>query len=205
MPPLTVPPAAPAVPILITCPTAGPFLLHSGDQLVGPAGVQAEFGLNEAASTLSGVVSTESVGSRMLTFTAVDMPGNQASHNCTYAVVYDFDGYYRPAERPPALNTVKAGGAVPIRFGLAGDQGVDIFTTGYPALQPVACDSLRQRPAPGDLAGRVPVQISRLKYVAGTGWYHAVWKTDKAWAGSCGALVIQLDDGKEHMAYFQFR
>ena len=141
----------------------------------------------------------------MLTFTATDMSGNQASHNCAYAVVYDFEGYYRPVEPPPALNTVQAGRAVPIKFSLAGDQGVDIFTTGYPALQSVACDSLRSRPAPGDLAERQPVQISGLKYVPGTGWYHAVWKTDKAWGGSCGALVIQLDDGTEHLAYFKFR
>ena len=119
--------------------------------------------------------------------------------------MYDFDGYYRPVERPPALNTVNAGGAVPLEFDLAGNQGVEIFATGYPALQPVACESLRSRPAPGDLAWRQPVQIRGLKYVPGTGWYRAIWKTDTAWAGSCAALVIQLDDGTEHMAYFQFR
>jgi hypothetical protein len=204
VPPLALPPAPSPVPILINCPAAGPFLLHSGDQIIGPAGVEAEFGLDEDESTLSGVIPTESIGAKILTFTAVDMAGNQASLNCTYDVVYDFDDYYPPVDRAPTLNVVKAGRSVPLIFSLAGDQGVDIFATGYPALLPVDCDSLRFRPDPGELEGMQKVEIIGLKYLPWTGWYHAVWKTEKAWAGSCGALVIRLDDGTEHMAYFQF-
>jgi hypothetical protein len=91
--------------------------------------------------------------------------------------------------RRPGRST---GGAVLLKFSLAGD----------PALEPVACDSLRSRPAPGDLAGRQPMQIRGLKYAQGTGWYHAVWKSGKAWEGRCGAPAIQLDDRTEQMAYF---
>ena len=40
---------------------------------------------------------------------------------------------------------------------------------------------------------------------ATTGWYSIIWKTEKAWAGTCRALVLQLVDGTEHLAYFQFR
>jgi len=54
------------------------FLLGSGEHPVGPAGVDASVsGLDEALSTLSGVVSTESVGAKLLTFTAFDLAGNQ--------------------------------------------------------------------------------------------------------------------------------
>jgi hypothetical protein len=42
-------------------------------------------------------------------------------------------------------------------------------------------------------------------YAQGNGWYGIVWKTDRAWAGGCRALVIQLVDGTEHQAYFQFQ
>jgi hypothetical protein len=56
-----------ATPPVLTCPAAGPFLLHSGEHSVGPAGVDASVsGLNEAASTLSGAVTTESVGLKTL-------------------------------------------------------------------------------------------------------------------------------------------
>jgi hypothetical protein len=44
-----------------------------------------------------------------------------------------------------------------------------------------------------------------LSYDAESGWYNIVWKTDKAWSGTCRALVIQLVDGTEHSAYFQFK
>ena len=35
--------------------------------------------------------------------------------------------------------------------------------------------------------------------------YTYVWKTDKAWAGTCRQLVVQLTDGTFHRATFDFR
>jgi len=31
-----------------------------------------------------------------------------------------------------------------------------------------------------------------------------VWKTDSAWAGTCRQLLVTLNDGTQHIAYFQF-
>jgi hypothetical protein len=36
---------------------------------------------------------------------------------------------------------VKAGSAVPVKFSLSGDQGLNIFEAGYPKSQQIACDS----------------------------------------------------------------
>jgi hypothetical protein len=35
--------------------------------------------------------------------------------------------------------------------------------------------------------------------------YHYVWKTDKAWAGTCLALEVKLIDGSGHLAYYLFK
>jgi hypothetical protein len=191
-----------ATPPLITCPAAGPFLLGSGDQAVGPAGVDASVcGLDEAASTLSGVVPTDRVGPRILTFTAVDLAGNQASRDCPYAVIYDFGGFYPPVEPAPALNEARAGSAVPLKFSLAGDHGPDAIAPGFPASQPVACDTLQPI---GPAEPIKPAGQSGLTYDGQSGRYHMLWKTEKAWAGTCRVLSLALADGTVHRAYFTF-
>jgi hypothetical protein len=192
-----------ASPPVLTCPAAGPFLLHSGEHTVGPAGVDASVsGLDEAASTLSGTVTTERVGPKTLTFTAVDLAGNSASQECSYKVIFDFGGFYPPVESAPTLNMVKAGQAAPLKFSLAGDQGLDVIAAGYPASRPVQCVTLE--PA-GPLVATQPPGNSGLRYAAGNGEYVYVWKTDKAWVSTCRLLLLRLVDGTEHKAYFQFK
>ncbi len=186
----------------LTCPVAGPFLLHSDEHAIGPAGVDASVsGLDEAASTLTGIVTTGSVGPKPLTFTAFDLAGNSASLECSYNVIFDFGGFYPPVEPMPALNSAEAGSAVPLKFSLAGDQGLEILAAGFPATQQVACDTLLPV---SDPTATKPAGKSGLSYDPLTGWYNYVWKTDKAWAGTCQALTIQLIDGTQHVAYFLF-
>ena len=50
----------------------------------------------------------------------------------------------------------------------------------------------------------VSAGTSTLQYDAATQTYTYVWKTDKAWAGTCRLLLIRLADGTEHSARFQF-
>ena len=54
--------------------------------------------------------------------------------------------------------------------------------------------------APADTAGN-----STLAYDASSDTYQYVWKTDSSWAGTCRQLVVQLNDGSLHTAYFRFR
>jgi hypothetical protein len=46
---------------------------------------------------------------------------------------------------------------------------------------------------------------SSLQYNAVTQTYTYVWKTNKAWAGTCRELQVRLDDGTDHTALFQFK
>src|SRR5262249_22671243 len=52
---------------------------------------------------------------------------------------YNFSGFFQPVDNPPTLNVVKAGSAIPVKFGLGGDQGLDIFRAGYPRATTVSC------------------------------------------------------------------
>ena len=63
--------------------------------------------------------------------------------------VYDFDGFYSPVNNKDAqgnyvLNKAKAGSAIPVKFSLGGDYGLDVFETGFPKSQVIACDSRRK-------------------------------------------------------------
>jgi len=191
-----------ATPPTLTCPAAGPFLLHSGEQAAGPAGVDASVsGLDEAASTLSGMILTDSTGPKTLTFSATDLAGNQTTQECSYHVIFDFGGYYPPVEPAPALNPAQAGRAVPLKFSLAGDQGLNVIELGSPASQPLDCTSFDPN---GELEPAQAAGGSGLSYDAASDQYTYVWKTEKAWAGTCRALTIRLVDGTEHHAYFKF-
>jgi hypothetical protein len=55
-----------------------------------------------------------------------------------YFVPYPFGGFQRPIDNPPAVNTVKAGQAVPVKFSLGGDRGLGILRLA-PTSQPTNC------------------------------------------------------------------
>jgi hypothetical protein len=116
---------------------------------------------------------------------------------------YDWDGFFRPVDNPEvATNKAKAGSAIPVKFSLGGDQGLDIFESGYPKSGTMPCDS--SDPV-DDLEQTVTAGSSSLSYDATTDTYTYVWKTDKAWANTCRQLVVKLNDGStEHVANFQF-
>ena len=46
---------------------------------------------------------------------------------------------------------------------------------------------------------------SSLQYDAITDTYTYVWKTERAWAGSCRRLVVGLTDNSRHAAEFSLR
>ena len=192
-----------STPPLITCPVAGPFLLNSGDQAIGPADVDASVsGLDGELSILSGVIDTASIGLKPLTFIAFDLAGNSASKECSYPVIYDFDGFFSPLEPAPVLNPANAGSAIPIKFSLAGDQGLDVFAVGSPTSQKVDCQTL----APiGDSLAAKSAGKSKPSYDPLTGWYNTSWMTEKEWAATCRAITLKFVDGNQYSAYFNFR
>ncbi|MBS1115621.1 MAG: uncharacterized protein H6Q87_5 [candidate division NC10 bacterium] len=116
-------------------------------------------------------------------------------------LLYSFTGFFQPVDNLPTFNAVKAGSGVPIKFSLDGDQGLNIFTTGYPRSQPVACDVS----SVDAVEETVTAGSSSLSYDPTTDEYVYVWKTNKGWAGTCRQLVIQLTDGSKHYANFRFK
>jgi hypothetical protein len=120
--------------------------------------------------------------------------------------LYAFDGFYAPVNNKDAngnyiLNAVKAGSAIPVKFSLGGDYGLDIFEAGYPKSEAVDCNS--QAEVDG-IEQTVNAGSSSLTYDAGTGRYHYVWKTDSSWAESCRQLVVKFNDGTTARANFKF-
>ena len=112
-----------------------------------------------------------------------------------------FAGFFAPVDNLPIRNSVKAGAAVPVKFSLGGDRGLSILASGYPASQPIACDS----GTPSDtIEETVTAGASSLTYDAGSDLYTYVWKTDKSWAKTCRRLTIKLSSGLQHSAEFGF-
>jgi hypothetical protein len=116
---------------------------------------------------------------------------------------FDFDGFFAPVDNLPTLNTVKAGLALPVKFTLGSDQGLDIFAAHYPKSEQFACSS-------SDLLDGVEQTVtaggSSLSYESATDTYTYVWKTSKNWApGTCRQLVIKLTDGSVHRANFKLK
>ncbi|HEX8456755.1 MAG TPA: immunoglobulin-like domain-containing protein [Pyrinomonadaceae bacterium] len=143
-----------------------------------------------------------SVGTTDVTATATDPSGNSSSCTFTVTVHYRFAGFFSPISNLPVVNTVKAGSAIPIKFSLSGNKGLNIFPANSPASGSVACNT--SDPVV-DLTQIDTTGASTLTYDAGSDQYHYNWKTLKAWEGTCRQLVVTLNDGTEHRANFKFK
>jgi hypothetical protein len=142
------------------------------------------------------------VGTTVVNATATDASGNTSSCSFNVTVHYLFAGFFSPISNLPVLNTVKAGSAIPIKFSLSGNKGLNIFGADSPASGVIACNSadpavdLMEIDTPG---------ASGLTYDASSDQYQYNWKTLKAWEGTCRQLVVTLNDGTQHRANFKFK
>ena len=130
-----------------------------------------------------------------------DNGGLTATDEATVVVIYNFAGFFQPVDNLPILNVVKAGSSVPVKFSLAGNQGLAIFEAGYPKSEAIPCDSTV--PVSG-VDETSTAGSSGLTYNPTTDQYTYVWKTEKSWANSCRQLVVKLNDGTFHRANFKF-
>ena len=114
---------------------------------------------------------------------------------------FPFAGFFAPVDNAPIVNVAKPGSAVPVKFSLGGDEGLDIFADGSPVSIAIDCgtgldlDQIEQT---------VTLNESGLRYDPATGRYTYVWKTPRAWTG-CRRLQLELTDGSTHVALFRFR
>jgi probable HAF family extracellular repeat protein len=112
------------------------------------------------------------------------------------ATRYSFDGFFAPLANAPAINEVKVGKAVPVRFSLGGDYGLDVFEVGYPQARTVPCDPTA---TVHGVEETVNAKTSGLTFDPVTQRYTYLWKTERSWVGSCRELVLRLNDGQERL------
>ena len=114
---------------------------------------------------------------------------------------FAFAGFFNPVGNA-GLNAVKPGAAVPFKFSLGANYGLAIFAPGYPNSVPFDC----ARWMPGTAIDALATAgNSTLTYDAAAGQYIYVWKTEKAWAGTCRQLIVKLADGSTHLARFKLK
>jgi hypothetical protein len=173
--------------------TAGEIRCHHGSDA-----------LSGIASQSCDTVNTTIAGNHSVACIATDNAGNTANANANYEVLsgYNFVGFFQPVDNLPTLNLATAGSAVPIRFSLTGYWGLSIFAAGYPASSPIQCDAND----PGAVIEEtVNSGGSSLNYSVSGDQYSYIWKTDRAWKGTCRMLVLKLNDNSQHLAKFRFR
>ena len=123
------------------------------------------------------------------TFTPVEPPTSR------------FGGFMPPVDGLPTVNVTKAGAAVPVKFSLGGDRGLNIFAAGSPSSVTVACNSSAPT---GEVEETVTAGSSSLTYDITSDTYTYIWKTNKTWANTCRRLTLRFTDGTVADADFQF-
>lgn len=104
---------------------------------------------------------------------------------------YEFSGFFPPVNNRPTLNAAKAGSAVPVKFSLGGDQGLDVLGADHPKSEQIDCseagdvDGLESTANPGG---------SGLSYDASSDTYTYVWQTSRDWANTCRQLILKFND-----------
>jgi hypothetical protein len=142
------------------------------------------------------------IGSTTVTCTATDRAGNTGRASFTVNVFYGFSGFFQPVDALPAVNSVKAGSAIPVKFSLSGNEGLDIFAKNSPSNVLGSCSGSSEVA----IEETVTAGNSSLQYDATTGQYIYVWKTDKSWVGQCRTLQVRLKDGTAaKIALFKFK
>jgi dipeptidyl aminopeptidase/acylaminoacyl peptidase len=208
-PPLPPPPPPPPPPadttrptISITSPTDAPFVLGSPAYASFTCHDDVELVLCEATVRWPGgevtlhsgdPLPTAPVGPKTMFVLARDRAGNETGESRVYDVVYAFDGFARPLEPFPQPASFKAGDTVQVRFSLGGDQGLDVLIDWTPVSRELACDDVASAPWGTATTGT-------LSYRATQDRYTYLWKTERAWAGTCRQLVLVLRDGTYHYA-----
>lgn len=114
---------------------------------------------------------------------------------------YEFGGFLAPVDGDTP-NVVRAGRAIPVRFSLGGDRGLEILAAGSPLSRTISCDGLTEGDA---VEETLTAGASSLSYDAATDTYTYVWKTSADWTDTCRRLRIDFADGSSAVAIFDFR
>ena len=142
---------------------------------------------------------TTTPGTHSFTVNAADAVGNHSTVTVSYGVRFPWLGWQPPlsGDRP---NAAQAGRTIPIRFGVGGAGHANVIAR--VAVAPVACGG-SSAVAAGDPS--VTAADWNVPGNHGGGDSMLLWRTSKAFDGSCRQLLVQLTDGSVHRLTFSFR
>lgn len=152
-------------------------------------------------------IDTSTSGGKTFTVNASDFAGNTAQATRTYNVVqsgFTFIGFFSPIKNLGAINVVKAGSVVPLKWQLKDGNGN--FVTSLSAISSIisqryvcTSDVLTVPLDPAQSSGG-----SDLRYDRGNNVYQLSWKTQKTWVDTCRRLTVTFSDGSSASADFRF-
>jgi hypothetical protein len=192
--------------LTVTAPTLT-ILLGTPVPTLSPIYVNSQFVGSDTSASLNTqpTCATTTAVSGIGTYVTRCSGGSDNNYDFTYVdgtlrVNYNFHGFFQPVDND-MFNAAQAGSAIPVKFDLNGDQGLNIFAAGYPKVTTITCPSAS---TPVDaIEETVAASTSGLQY--GSGQYIYVWKTDKSWANSCRQLEVKFADGMSKFVKVQFK
>ncbi|WP_328852617.1 PxKF domain-containing protein [Micromonospora globbae] len=160
---------------------------------------------SDATSGPAGCVVTgyrTDVGTHTLTATATDVAGNVGTATQTYTVLpWTVKGFHEPVDMGGAVNTVKGGSTVPLKF--------EVFSGDTELTDPALVTMAAERVACGDATGTDDVETvtsgaTGLRYDPDAGQFVYNWKTP-ATPGACYTVTATARDGSSVTALFALR
>ncbi|MEE9256166.1 MAG: PxKF domain-containing protein, partial [bacterium] len=112
-----------------------------------------------------------------------------------------------PIENLPALNPVKGGRTVPVKWQISDGNGgyiSDLSVVASMQFAPVACGS-QDTSQTLDLTDVETTGKTRLRYDSTDEQFVLNWKTSKGMKGKCFFFVLDLTDGTSHFAGFRVK
>jgi hypothetical protein len=184
---------------VVTCDPKPTFLLHETDTLVGASVTDTVSG--PLRTTEVAPASTSTVGDQTADVQGADLAGRTSTSPCEFRVIYDFSGWLPPVDGD-AVNVVKAGKVVPLKWALADAAGVPVTTLTSARVTTVA-HSCSTREATEAEVEEVAAGGSGLQNFD-DGSYQYNWRTPTSYAGSCRTVQLDLGDDLLHTVEFRF-
>jgi hypothetical protein len=133
---------------------------------------------------------------------AFDVPAECMANNAK-----GVPGFNGPqVKNAPTLATVEAGTAVPLKFSLGADKGLDILKKSVHATasQQISCTTLEPLQYAITLPTSTPGNSAALSFSKGNKQYQYVWKSQADWADTCRQFIMTFNDGTQLRANVQF-
>jgi hypothetical protein len=146
-------------------------------------------------------------GTTTVTCSATDNAGNTGTNTFTITVNgFTFAGFYQPVDMT-AVNTVKNGSTVPVKWELFGAGGAEFTSTatvvpGWPKTQKIDCTSVGTLLE--DAIETTATGGTSLRYDTTGGQFIYNWQTPKQ-PNTCWRLDVKFTDGTTKSAVFKLK